>query len=203
VSQNPCYSPKLDEALALVTDAFRNKIRKGSGIPYLTHLLQVMVLVAEHGGDEEQMMAALLHDYLEDIEGAQASLLHERFGPRVAGLVEGLSDSVTLPKPPWKERKETYIAHLRIAPAELKLVSSADKLHNARSIHRDFRMVGEPIWDRFTATREQTLWYYRAIVDALANDWEHAILAELRDEVHALHRSTGAESLLDSPARSR
>ena len=192
----PCYSEKLDDALALATDAFRHRIRKGSGIPYLTHLLQVMVLVAEHGGDEEQMIAALLHDYLEDIEGAEASLLTERYGERVTQFVEGLSDSVGHPKPPWQERKETYIAHLRLAPADLKLISTADKLHNARSIHRDFRVVGEEIWDRFTATREQTLWYYRAIVDALATDWSHAMLVELQEEVEALHRAAGAEDAL-------
>ncbi len=199
VSQKtPCYSPRLDEALALVADAFRHKIRKGSGIPYLTHLLQVMVLVAEHGGDEDQMVAALLHDYLEDIEGADAAQIEEQFGSRVTRFVEDLSDSVTLPKPPWKERKDKYIAHLRLASGDLKLISSADKLHNARSIHRDYRAIGEKIWDRFTASREQTLWYYRSIVDALANDWDHAILVELRGEVQDLHRSVGAEELLHS-----
>ncbi len=195
-SKAPCYSEKLDDALAFVADAFRTRIRKGSGIPYLTHLLAVMVIVAEHGGDEEQMLAALLHDYLEDIEGAEAETIEKRYGDRVARLVEGLSDSVTLPKPPWKERKIAYIEHLRTAAPDLKLISTADKLHNARSIRRDFRTVGDQIWDRFTASKEQTLWYYRAIVDALATEWSHAALEELREEVDQLHRDAGAEAVL-------
>jgi (p)ppGpp synthase/HD superfamily hydrolase len=189
---NQCYSSSLDEALAFVADAFRTKRRKVSGVPYLAHLLQVMVLVAEHGGDEEEMIAALLHDYLEDIEGAKFAVLEEKFGKRVADLVEGLSDSTTLPKPPWQERKEKYIAHLTNASPDLKLISCADKLHNARSIHDDYHEVGEKIWDRFTASREQTLWYYRAIVEALASNWNHSILDKLTDEVDALHKSVGA-----------
>lgn len=182
------YTARLDEALALVASAFRTHIRKGSGVPYLTHLLQVMVTVGEHGGDEDQMIAALLHDYLEDIEAATGDEVEERFGPRVRGLVEALSDSTTLPKPPWKERKEAYLAHLRDEPEDVKLISAADKLHNARSILRDLGVVGEALWDRFTGTKEQTLWYYRALIGALEADWKHALVDELRvviDEVHA------------------
>jgi hypothetical protein len=93
------------------------------------------------------------------------------------------------PKPPWQERKETYLAKLRTESGALKLVSAADKLHNAHSLLRDHRAVGEALWERFTATREQTLWYYRAVTDALAERWSHPILRELRravDELEAL-----------------
>lgn len=183
-----CYSARVDDALALAADAFRNVIRKGSGVPYLTHLLQVMVYVGEHGGDEDQLIAAVLHDYLEDVEGATAEELRERFGDRVARLVEGMSDSVTHPKPPWKERKQRYLDALADKPAELKLICCADKLHNARSIRRDRAVVGEAIWDRFNASRDQTLWYYRSLVAALATGWSHPLLRELEAEVEALHR---------------
>ncbi|MFT5354653.1 MAG: (p)ppGpp synthase/HD superfamily hydrolase [Polyangiales bacterium] len=188
MSESPQYSPRLDEAIALATDAFRPVIRKGSGVPYLTHLLQVLVTVGEHFGDEDQMIAAVLHDYLEDIESGTGEELESKFGPRVRRLVEALSDTTVLPKPPWKERKVEYLAHLQEAPAEVKLISAADKLHNALSILRDHRAVGEAIWDRFTAPKEETLWYYASVVTSLSADWQHPLLDELRGNVEALHQ---------------
>jgi (p)ppGpp synthase/HD superfamily hydrolase len=184
-----CYSRRLDRAIALATDAFRHTRRKETEIPYLSHLFQVMVHVAEHGGDEDQLIAAVLHDYLEDIDGATSAGLELEFGPRVAGLVVALSDATERPKPPWEDRKRAYLAHLRDAPAEVKLVSAADKLHNAQSIRRDLELVGDRVWDRFTATREQTLWYYRELVEALAAGWTSRLLDRLRAEVDALHGS--------------
>jgi GTP pyrophosphokinase len=190
---NPQYSTRVDEALALVAVAFRDRERKGSRVPYLAHLLAVAALVAEHGGNENQIIAALLHDYLEDIEGANEKELHERFGQQIAEWVVALSDTTSRPKPPWQERKETYLAKLRKESGALKLVSAADKLHNAQSLLRDHRAVGEAVWDRFTATREQTLWYYRAVTEALGERWSHPILAELRravDELEARVQTT-------------
>jgi len=173
------YSERLDVAVGLALDAFRDVERKGSGVPYVTHLLQVMVTVGEHGGDEDQMIAAVLHDYLEDIEGSSGADLEDRFGARVRRMVEALSDTVVRPKPPWRERKERYLAELRVEPAEVKLISAADKLHNARSILRDHAVLGPKIWDRFTPTREGTLWYYGSVVDALADGWRHRLVDEL------------------------
>lgn len=187
----PRYSKRLDRALALAADAFREKVRKGSGIPYLTHLLQVMVTVGEHGGTEDQMIAAVLHDYLEDIKGASVDELRREFGDEVAAIVVALSDATTYPKPPWEERKQRYVAQVASEPPEVKLVSAADKLHNARSIRRDLATVGDAVWDRFTATREQTLWYYREMVAALSTGWDHPLLEELRREVDALHADAG------------
>jgi (p)ppGpp synthase/HD superfamily hydrolase len=187
----PCYSRRLDEAIALAVDAFRNEVRKGTDIPYLAHLLQVMVIVAEHGGDEDQMIAAVLHDYLEDIEGASADELRRRFGDRVATLVLGLSDTTVRPKPPWEERKRAYVVHLADAPAELKLISAADKLHNARSIVHDLAANGDAVWDRFTGRRDGTLWYYRALVEALGQGWWSPLLDELTSTVAAMHRAAG------------
>ncbi|MFO0570528.1 MAG: HD domain-containing protein [Polyangiaceae bacterium] len=187
----PRYTTRLDEALTFVAAAFRHQVRKGSGVPYLSHLLAVAATVAEHGGDEDQMIAALCHDYLEDIEGAHRGVLEQRFGARVAELVEGLSDATVQPKPPWKQRKLAYLARLRREPEELKLISAADKLHNASAILRDHRRVGEVVWERFTASREQTLWYYREVLSSLRHEWEHPLLDELVAVVRQLHVEVG------------
>ncbi len=184
-----CYSRRLDDALGYAANAFRSHVRKGSGVPYLTHLLQVMATVGEHGGDEDQMIAAVLHDYLEDVEGARADDLEDRFGPRVRRLVEALSDATNHPKPPWEERKRGYLARLATEPAEVKLISAADKLHNARSLVRDLGQHGDALWDRFTASKEQSLWYYGAVIDALAQGWTHALLDELRSVVETLQEA--------------
>ena len=180
---SPAYSVHLDDALVLAASSFREVYRKGTTTPYLTHLLQVMVTVGEHGGDEDQMIAAVLHDYLEDVDGSTPQQLADRFNPRVARMVAALSDTQVRPKPPWRERKEAYLAHLRDEPAEIKLISAADKLHNARCILRDLATIGPAVWDKFSAPREGTLWYYRSVVDALAHDWNHPLVDELRDAV--------------------
>ncbi len=185
----PCYSTRVDQALALAAEAFRDRRRKGTDIPYLSHLLQVMVHVAEHGGDEDQLIAALLHDYLEDIEGTTEAELSRQFGPRVAGLVAGLSDATSRPKPPWRARKQAYLVHLASASPDLKLISAADKLHNAHAIRRDLGQVGELVWQRFQADRDQVLWYYRELVTALESGWQHPLLEALRAEVAALCRA--------------
>lgn len=187
------YSKRVDDALGFVAAAFRERARKGSGVPYLAHLLGVAALVAEHGGDEDQIIAALLHDYLEDIDGADASVLEERYGKRVAAWVIGLSDATTRPKPPWEERKRRYLEALRKEAAELKLISAADKLYNALSLVRDHRAVGEALWDRFSASREQTLWYYRAVTEALGDGWDHPILDELCRTVDELEARASVE----------
>lgn len=187
----PQYSARLDAALALAADAFRSHGRKASTTPYLAHLLQVMVTVAENGGDEEQMIAALLHDYLEDIPDANGDDVERRFGARVRRIVEALSDTQEHPKPPWEERKRAYIDALRDEPIEVKLVSAADKLHNATSTLRDHRALGDEVFERFTASKEQTLWYYRAILESLGAGWKHPLLDELREVVTELHRVAG------------
>ena len=183
----PAYSTRLDDALALAADSFRGVRRKGTAIPYLTHLLQVMVTVGENGGDEDQLIAAVLHDYLEDIEGSSAQQLAQRFGPRVASLVADLSDTELRPKPPWRERKEAYLARLEGKPADLKLISCADKLHNAECILRDLRSVGPAVWDRFSAPMEGTLWYYRELLKALGTGWSSPLLQRLENTVRTLH----------------
>jgi (p)ppGpp synthase/HD superfamily hydrolase len=125
----------------------------------------VASLVLEFGGDEDLAIAALLHDVVEDCGGAlMLKEVRRRFGSRVAKIVDGCTDSDTYPKPPWRERKETYIQHLKNADEDTRLVSAADKLNNVRSILSDHREVGEAVWERFKGGREGTLWYYRALL---------------------------------------
>ncbi len=137
------------------------------------------------------MIAALLHDYLEDIPGASGEDLERRFGGRVRRIVEALSDTQEHPKPPWEERKRAYIDELRDEPIDVKLVSAADKLHNAASTLRDHRELGDEVFDRFTATKAQTLWYYRALLVSLGAGWQHALLDELQGVVAELHHVAG------------
>jgi GTP pyrophosphokinase len=161
------YGPRFEVALVYAALLHREQVRKGSGVPYVTHLLAVAAIVGEHGGSEDEVIAALLHDAVED-QGGQARLdeIRARFGDAVAEIVWGCTDADAIPKPPWRERKEIYVAHLAEASPSIRLVSSADKLHNARSILSDLRVLGPAVWDRFTGGREGTLWYYRALVDA-------------------------------------
>lgn len=182
--RGPLYSTRVDEAAALVVNDFRVITRKGTKTPYIAHLFAVAGLVAEAGGDEDQIIAALLHDWLEDIEGAREEVLEERFGPRVRRIVVGLTDTTTFPKPAWLPRKELYLAQLVNHEPEVKLVAAADKLHNAQSIVRDLRLGGNKTFDRFSGGVNGTLWYYEKLSEALRSGWQHAwLLDELANEV--------------------
>ncbi len=159
--------PRFEEALRLACELHREQWRKGSGTPYVAHLLSVASLVLEHGGGEDEAIAGLLHDAVED-QGGKATLerIRERFGDGVAEIVAACSDSDAVPKPPWRERKERYLTHLAETTPRARLVSAADKLHNARSVLADYRVIGEELWTRFQGGREGTLWYYRSLVGA-------------------------------------
>jgi (p)ppGpp synthase/HD superfamily hydrolase len=184
------YSDRFDAAVAWAVDAFRPIVRKGTQIPYITHLFTVASLVGEGGGDEEQLCAAILHDAVEDIPGCTPAFLAERFGPRVSRLVVALSDSVDEhPKLAWKPRKDRYLAALCHEPPEVKLISAADKLHNARSLRLDLMRHGKSTLDRFSGGHEGTLWYHRAVVGSLAADgWDHWLLDELIHEVSRMEQ---------------
>jgi (p)ppGpp synthase/HD superfamily hydrolase len=159
----------------------------------------VASLVLEFGGDEDLAIAALLHDVVEDCGGApMLTEVRRRFGSRVAKIVEGCTDSDTDPKPPWRERKETYIRHLKHADAETRLVSAADKLNNVRSILSDYREVGESIWDRFNGGREGTLWYYRALLEEFVRRKPSRLIRELELAIRELE----ATARLARPHRS-
>jgi (p)ppGpp synthase/HD superfamily hydrolase len=161
------YGRRLEEALSYAAFLHRDQVRKGTNIPYITHLLAVAAIVGENGGTEDEVIAALLHDAVEDQGGvATREEIRDRFGDAVVAIVDGTSDTDVVPKPPWRERKEAYVAHVRNAPKSVRLVSAADKLHNARSILADLRTEGEAVWRRFKGGKEGTLWYYRALLDA-------------------------------------
>ena len=174
------YTKKLDEALVYAADLHRDQTRKGTGVPYVTHLLAVAAIVGENGGTENEVIAALLHDAPEDAGGeARLAEIRARFGDAVADIVAGCTDTYEDPKPPWRRRKEEYLVHLSEAPAPIRLVSAADKLHNARSVLADYHTIGEDLWSRFNGGREGTLWYYRAASDTLAKAGDGAVVDEL------------------------
>lgn len=178
---------RFEEALTLAARLHANQVRKGTDIPYISHLLAVAALVLENGGDETAAISALLHDAVEDQGGAQTlHLIRERFGDEVAAIVDGMSDTDQTPKPPWQERKEAYIAHVESAPRRERLVSAADKLHNLTAILRDYRTIGEKLWDRFNGGREGTLWYYRALLDAYKRAGDTPLVEEIERLVNEL-----------------
>lgn len=164
-------SDTFQEALLYTAQLHGGQIRKSSRAPYLSHLLGVTSLVLECGGTEEEAIAALLHDAVED-QGGQVILeeIRRRFGDSVAEIVDGCTDAYTVPKPPWKSRKERFLASLSSASRSVLLVSLADKVHNARSLYRELILHGEGIWDSFKGGKQGTLWYYRSLVKILAED---------------------------------
>jgi (p)ppGpp synthase/HD superfamily hydrolase len=158
---------RFDVALSFAARLHAGQLRKGTAIPYVAHLLAVAGLVLEHGGNEDEAIAALLHDAIEDQGGAATrEVIRRLFGAEVTAIVNGCTDTEASPKPPWRERKEAYVAHVREASSSIRLVSAADKLHNARSVLADLRVIGGEVWSRFKGGREGTLWYYRALVQA-------------------------------------
>lgn len=156
--------PRFLRAFAFAAEKHRGQTRKASTIPYIAHLMGVASLVIEAGGDEDLAIAALLHDVVEDCGGApMLKEVRRRFGSRVAKIVDGCTDADQLPKPPWHDRKVSYINRLKKEDDDTRLVSAADKLNNVRSILSDYRAIGESVWSRFHGGRDGTLWYYRTL----------------------------------------
>ena len=179
--------PRFRRAFLFAADKHHGQTRKASTIPYIAHLMGVASLVLEFGGDEDLAIAALLHDVVEDCGGAPVlAEVRRRFGSRVAKVVDGCTDSDTTPKPPWRQRKETYIRHLKSADAETRLVSAADKLNNVRSILADYRDIGESIWARFNGGRDGTLWYYRALLEEFLRRKPNRLIQEFALAVQEL-----------------
>ncbi len=179
------------EAIAYALELHNDQIRKGTKIPYIAHLLAVTALVLEYGGDEDQAIAALLHDAVEDRGGLETlQEINRKFGSRVSSIVEACSDATSKPKPPWKERKDAYIGSIAGKSKDAILVSIADKIHNARAILGDYREIGEALWERFKGGREGTLWYYRALVEVFKPVGPARMVAELERTVEELERLT-------------
>jgi (p)ppGpp synthase/HD superfamily hydrolase len=185
----PKLSPKFTEAFHYALEKHGGQTRKGTPRPYMGHLIGVSSIVLQYGGDEEQAIAALLHDAAEDAGGRPVlEEIRSRFGGRVARIVEGCTDTFEQPKPSWRPRKEKYIAHVAHAEPATLLVSTADKLYNVREIIIDYRAHGEKTWERFAGKRDGTLWYYRALVDAYRPVLAHPIVDDFDREVGELER---------------
>lgn len=197
--EKPLLGERFDRAFKLASELHRSHVRKGTNVPYVSHLMSVAALVLEDGGDECEAIAALLHDALEDHgDRITAEELEAEFGPRVRALVEACTD--TPPdfsggrKPPWKERKLAYIAHVANEAVPTR-VSLADKLHNARSILRDHRLEEEAVWDRFSAEKSETLWYYRELAGAYRQAGaEGFMIEEFERVVGKLEKRAAAEA---------
>lgn len=177
---NPILGPRFEDALMYAARLHARQIRKGSGVPYVSHLMAVAGIVLEYGADEDEAIAALLHDAIEDQGGSKArDEIRRRFGDRVVEIVDGCTDADTKPKPPWRRRKEAYIAHIKDASPSVHLVSAADKLSNARAILKDYRGLGDELWERFKGGKEGTLWYYRTLSDIFLTVYPSPLSDEL------------------------
>lgn len=192
---------RLSEALVYASWLHAAQVRKGSSIPYLAHLLAVVSIVLDYGGNEDEAIAAVLHDAVED-QGGLPTLeeIRKRFGPVVANIVAGCSESTDNPKPPWRVRKEEYLGWIVRAPASVRLVSAADKLHNVRAVVKDFREIGDALWSRFRGGKAGTLWYYRSLVAAYRRAGSTPLVEELARVVRELESLVRAAEKLEPRA---
>jgi (p)ppGpp synthase/HD superfamily hydrolase len=181
---------RFGDAMSWALELHASQRRKGTAIPYAAHLLAVTALVLEDGGDEDEAIGALLHDAVEDGKAPLAEI-RARYGDRVAEIVDGCSDTDESPKPPWRARKDAYIAHLAEASPSVVRVSLADKLHNARAILLDYRQHGDALWTRFDPKSDQ-LWYYRSLAGAFEAVTASPMLAELIRVVRELEAACQA-----------
>ncbi len=192
---SPRLTPKFVDALRYAAQKHALQTRKASEVPYIGHLLSVAGLVIEADGTETQAVAALLHDAAEDQGGTRTlAEIDEKFGADVASIVAECSDTFETPKPPWRERKESYIRHLREASDDAVLVSLADKLDNGRAILRDFRAHGNEVWQRFSVQDPQLhLWYYRSLLEVFGRRTHSWMVGELRDVIDALEQAVNRQ----------
>ena len=191
------YTARFIEALRVAATIHADGVRKATTIPYVSHLLATCAIAMEHGANEDEAIAALFHDAIEDIRPVTAARATIGwFGAEVLRIVEGCTDADSDPKPAWRPRKEAYLAHLAEADRSILLVSASDKLHNARAIVGDLRTIGDQLWVRFTGSRDGTLWYYRALVDAYRENPAHvpALIDELDRTVAEMERLASVAS---------
>lgn len=183
-------SDRFARALVYATELHADQRRKISGAPYVSHLLRVTGIALEAGADEDEAIAALLHDAVEDQGGADVrEEIRRLFGERVAQTVDGCTDSDQRPKPPWRDRKTDYLARLKTASSSVRLVSACDKLDNGRSILASYRQLGESLWKRFSGGREGVLWYYRSVVEILKHGGASPLVDELDRVVSEIERT--------------
>ena len=188
-------SSRFTEALVYAAQLHANQTRKVLGEPYVSHLLRVAGMAMQFGADEDEAIAALLHDAVEDQGGAATrEEIRRRFGSPVAEIVDGCSDTDQCPKPPWRERKEAYIGHLRGASPSVRLISACDKLDNASSTLLSYRLRGESLWSNFKGGREGTLWYYRRVTEVLQESGPSPVVEELDRVVRQLEEATAGRA---------
>ena len=189
------FHQDFEAALAFATRLHARQVRKQTDIPYISHLIGVAGLVLEYGGDRDEAIAALLHDAIEDQAAGYAggatrlrADIRARFGDKVVCIVEGCTDAETVPKPPWKQRKQDYINRVSEVDDSTRLVSCADKLHNARAIVSDLRVLGDALFDRFGGGKEGTLWYYRSLANTFLDLGNRRMAQELDRTVQEMER---------------
>lgn len=183
---------RFDQAFLYASRIHGGHKRKGTSIPYLSHLMSVAALTLEHDGTEDQAIAALLHDAAEDC-GGQERLddIRAHFGDGVADIVADCTDSLLEKKPAWRGRKEAYLASLELKPDTSLLVSLADKTHNARAIVSDLHLEGEKLWERFRKPASETLWYYDRLAEFFERKRPCVLSIELQRAVNEMHRFGG------------
>ena len=185
-------SEQFGKALQFAASAHHLQTRKGSGAPFITHSLAVCALVGQYGGNEAQMIAALLHDVLERTDTCTRRELEQRFGKQVARIVAECTEPSAQRVRVWRERKQRLLDQLQAAGPDVRLVAAADKLSNARSILADLRTVGSGVWSRFSVGPDEVLWYFRAALDSLRDGWHHPLIEELERTVTEIERLKGA-----------
>lgn len=193
-TEETALSEMFAKALMAAAVMHRDQVRKGTSVPYVSHLLGTCAIALEYGANEDQAIAALLHDAIEDVEPTdEARAIVASFGSEVLRIVEACSDSDVHPRPPWRGRKEAYIRRLAAEDGAALLVSASDKLHNARTIVGDLHRHGPALWERFNPDSDQ-LWYYRSLVTAFRLNPEHneALIKELDRTVTEMERLGGA-----------
>ena len=188
-------SALLCRAFEFALSVHGGQVRKGHGVPFVSHLMAVSALVLEHGGDAEEAAAALLHDTIEDTETTPEAL-EELFGPRVAAIVLACTDNLQPCPPGWRDRKARFILCIRHMDASARLVVAADKLHNARDVVGALRERGDDAFKPFWGGKEGTVWYYRAALTALERSEDdrpglRSLLDDLRREVEEMERLAG------------
>lgn len=188
----PILTHRFDEAFAYAHEIHDTQTRKGTPVPYLGHLMGVASIVLDDGGSEDEAIAALLHDAAEDAGGhARVDDIRSRFGGAVAKIVEDCTDSWTGQKEPWAERKQKYANHARTLDASSLRVSAADKVHNAYAILRDLRNEGEKVWERFNASADDVVAYYRSLVRSFREAGGGRLVEELERIVRGIEREMG------------
>ena len=188
-------SDRFEHALSWAITLHGEQKRKLSGVPYVGHLLRVCGTVMEYAGDEDEVIAALLHDALEDQNrpGLEEDIA-DRFGSGVLHIIKQCSDREDSPPPPWRKRKEAFLERLKMADASVRLVTAADKLDNVRNLVTLYSAWGDRVWEHFRGGKEGTLWYYRAAVNVLRHASENPLILELELAVRELESLTAAGS---------